>query len=200
MTDREMFKKAFEPLHASPEILAEVLEMEAERTKAMKRRTGFTRLAAAVAVLVLILGCSTAAYAMDIGGIQRMVQVWIHGEQTNAVMTFENGTYDLHIMNEDGTQEHRGGGGVAFNSDGTERPLTEEELMEHLDSPEVDYKEDGTRWVYYRDQKLEITDSFENGVCFVKVGSGKDTVYMTIKEDGSYAMSPHRYEQPDTFN
>ena len=199
MTDREKFQKAFAPLHASPEMIAEVLEMEAD-TKRKTRRPRISRLAAVAAVLVLIVGCTTAAYAMDIGGIQRVMQVWIHGEQTNAVMTFDNGTYNLHITKEDGTEEHRGGGGVAFNSDGTERPLTEEELMEHLDSPEVDYKEDGTRWVYYRDQKLEITDSFENGVFFVKVGSGKDTVYMTIKEDGSYAMSPHRYEQPDTFN
>ena len=38
----------------------------------------------------------------------------------------------------------RGGGGIAYEADGTERPLTEEEILEELNeslnAPEVEYK------------------------------------------------------------
>ena len=32
---------------------------------------------------------------MDVGGIQRIVQVWIHGDQTDAIFNVENGNYTL---------------------------------------------------------------------------------------------------------
>ena len=53
--------------------------------------------------------------------------------------------------------------GVAYEN-GTERPLTADELLDEINMPEVEYEEDGTVWVYYLNQKMEITDKFENGV------------------------------------
>lgn len=35
--------------------------------------------------------------------------------------------------------------------------------------PEVEYEADGRVWVFYRDQKIEITDLFEDGICHVKL-------------------------------
>ena len=35
----------------------------------------------------------------------------------------------------------------------------------------VDYKEDGSIWVYYYDQKIDITDQFKDGVCYVQVSN-----------------------------
>ena len=53
------------------------------------------------------------------------------------------------IRDRDGTKHEMGGGGVAFEPDGTERALTEEEMLEHLNAPEVVYEDDGTVTVYY---------------------------------------------------
>ncbi|MEI3190773.1 MAG: hypothetical protein V8S36_00520 [Lachnospiraceae bacterium] len=78
-----------------------------------------------------------AAYAMNVGGIQRTIQIWIHGDQTDAQFVVEDGSYTLDYEDENGEAVHRGGGGVAIEDDGTERSLTEEELMEEINSPEV---------------------------------------------------------------
>ena len=48
------------------------------------------------------------------------------------------------------------GGGIAFEADGTQRSLTAEELMEEIDSPDVEYEEDGSVWVYYHNQSIDI--------------------------------------------
>ena len=97
---------------------------------------------AAAAMFVVVIGFGGSAYAMDIGGIQRTVQVWIYGDQIDATLVIENGSYSLEYEDEDGKLVHRGGG-VAINPDGTERPLTEEELWDEINAPEVEYEEDG---------------------------------------------------------
>ncbi|MGN0513801.1 MAG: hypothetical protein ACI4GD_05935 [Lachnospiraceae bacterium] len=124
----------------------------------------------------------------------------VHGDQTDATFIAENGTYTLSYTDDDGKEINRSGGGVALNPDGTERPLTEEELLDHINSPEVTYEEDGTVWVYYLNQKLEITDKFEDGICYVKLSGSGDTIYMTVKYQNGYAMSPNCYIQPWEFN
>ena len=42
-----------------------------------------------------VLALSGAAYAADFGGIQRTVQIWFHGEQTDAVMTIHPDEYTV---------------------------------------------------------------------------------------------------------
>ena len=64
----------------------------------------------------------------------------------------------------------------------------------------VDYKEDGSIWVYYYDQKIDITDQFKDGVCYVQVSNGEKTLYMTILYEGGWCTSPHKYESPDSFS
>ena len=80
------------------------------------------RVFAAAAMFAVVIRLGGSAYAMDIGGIQRIVQVWIHGDQTDAMLVIENGSCSLEYEDEDGKLVHRGGGGVAINPDGTERP------------------------------------------------------------------------------
>lgn len=67
---------------------------------------------------------------------------------------------------------------------------------EHIQSQvDVEYREDGTVWVYYRDQALEITNLFdENGVCFVKLEDGSNTLYLTVRYGNGYSYSSSRYE------
>ena len=178
MIDKQQYQRTFGVLHASGDFLKEELPM-----KAPKKHVPMRKAVLVCAVLALIFSLGTACYAADVGGIRRTVQVWIHGEQTDAVMDIQNGQYTLQIKDADGTVHEQGGGGVAFNPDGSERPLTEEELMEQLDSPNVEENDDGTVWVYY----LELKD-------------GEDILYLTVKKGNGYAFSPSGYVQPYEFN
>ena len=200
MKEQDIFKRTFDKLHASPDVLQEVLDMAAnEKVIPMKKRRLATRAAAVIAVLILVIGSGSVAYAMDIGGIQRMVQVWIHGDQTDAAFIVENGSYTLNYKDEDGNDVQRGGGGIAYEN-GEERPLTADELLEQMMMPEVEYKEDGTVWVYYMDQKMEITDKFEDEICYVKLEADGQTQYITVMYQDGYATSPHGYIQADELN
>ena len=185
MTDREKFQKTFSKLHASPDLLTEVVEMAEEKQVITKKRR---------------YHIPTAAYAMNVGGIQRTIQIWIHGDQTDAQFVVEDGSYTLDYEDENGEAVHRGGGGVAIEDDGIERPATEEELMEVINMPEVEYEEDGSVWVYYRNQKMDITDKFEDGVCYVELKDGDTIQYMTVKYQNGYALSQERYLTPGEFN
>ncbi len=201
MTDKEKFQKTFDKLHASPDVLMEVLNMTTnEKVVPVRKRSYIPKVAAMVAALVLVVGSGSAAYAMDLGGIQRVVQVWIHGDQTDATLTVENGTYTLDYKDAEEKDVHQGGGGVAFNADGSERPLTEEELWNEINAPEVSYEDDGKVFLYYLDQKLDITDKFEDGICYIELQVDSKIQYMTIKYQNGYAMSPHGYVQPWEFN
>lgn len=196
MTNKEKYKQAFSAIHASNDFSLEVEKME--RTNKWRK---FKTMIASVAACVLIVGGATAAYAADVGGIQRTVQLWIHGDQTEATIQFDGkGSYSMNYTDGEGNVEYRGGGGVAFAPDGTEIPASEEDLMAELTAPEVEYKADGTVWIYWFDQKLDITDKFENGVCYVKLESDKETLYLTVKYQNGYVIDPHKYMSPSLFN
>lgn len=196
MTNKEKYKQAFSVLQSSGEI-----SLEVERMAIMNKRARMRTAAAAVAACVALAGGGGIVYAADIGGIQRTVQLWIDGDQTTVTFEYDgDGSFIMSYPTEDGEVEEIGGGGVAVEADGTERPLTEEELLDSLNDPEVEYKDDGTVWVYYYDQKIEITDQFQDGVCYVKLSHGDETLYMTVKYQDGYSTSPHKYADPDSFN
>ena len=196
MTNRDKYKKAFSVLQTSQSSL-----MEVEKMARLQKRT---KIKTAVAVIAgcIILGGTGTAYAANVGGIQRTIQLWIHGDQTTA--TFEvsdDGTYTMEYYDENGNLSQSGGGGIAYNADGTERPLTEEELMAEIDSPDVEYKEDGSVWVYYHSQSIDITNKFnENGICFVKINDGNETLYLTVKYQNGFSYSSDKYVEPEMFN
>ena len=194
MTDRERYKRAFSVLHAPEQLDLEVTEMK----KTTKRH--ISKAAAVIAAILAIFVGSAVAYAADIGGIQRQVQIWLYGDQTDAVLVIEQSDhteYSLTYEDENGETHERHGGGVAYDMFGNEIPLTEEDIMEHLAEPEVIQNDDGTVFVYCRDQKIDITDKFdENGVCHVQV-TGDRTYYMTVtaEENGySCSISTDKYE------
>ena len=88
----------------------------------------------------------------------------------------------------------RQGGGYALEDDGQERPLTAEELMEGLDSPELEYKEDGSIWIYYQDQKIDITNQFDaNGICHISISSQNGQTLDITVEGTSMQIS---YSEP----
>ena len=130
------------------------------------------------------------------------MQLWIYGEKTDETVDFTgDGSYNYTYIDQDDNEQTGSGGGIAIEKDGTERPLTDEELMEEmqLESPEVVYEEDGSAWIYYKDQKVDITDKFKDGFCYTKIEGDDGTLYMTIKYKDGYSVSPHKYDAPSSF-
>lgn len=192
MMNKEKYKQAFSVLQTSGDFSMEVEKM-AMRQKHHKVKT----IAAAVAACIVLVGGAGTAYAANLGGIQRTIQLWINGDQTNATLEINNdgnsSTYTIKIPDENGNSTEITGGGVAMDGDGVERPLTEDEIMEQINQPDVEYEDDGSVWLYYKDRKLDITDRFEDGICYVKLTDGKDVKYLTIKYNDGYAMSDSKY-------
>ncbi len=168
--------------------------------KPANRRRHIPRAAAILATLGIVLGSGGVAYAMDLGGIQEIVHVWIHGEETDATFNYENGEYNIEVEKEDGTTEVvQSGGGVAYEN-GKERPLTADELLEEINSPEVIYNDDGSVWLYYMDQEIDLTDKFEDDVCYMELEMEGETKYVTIKYQNGFAISPDGYIPAEDFN
>lgn len=194
MTNKEKYKQAFSALHVSDDF-----SWEAETMKGKTKHRSI-RAAVIAAACVVVVGSATAVYAADVGGIQRTVQLWFHGDQTSATIQFDgSGNYTMEYTDSQGEVHEGGGGGVAYEN-GTERPLTDEELISEMNSPEVEYKDDGSVWVYWFDQKLDITDKFEDGFCYVKLENGDETLYLTVKYQDGYAASSDKYEDPSEFD
>lgn len=175
MTNKEKYKQAFSGLHPLEPISLEVTQMVK-----MQKKHKF-QVAAAILTAFILVGGTGTVYAANVGGIQRTIQLWIHGDQTDSTLDIkEDGSYSLNYSDENGNTVEQGGGGVAFDADGTERPLTEDEIMEQINMPEVEYEEDGSVWVYYENQKIEITDKFDNDkICYVKIKGKEKTLYLT---------------------
>ena len=69
--------------------------------------------------------------------------------------------------------------------------------MEEINSPDVEYKDDGNVGVYFHNQSIDITDKFDdNNVCFVKVTDRKETFYLTVKYKNGYTFSKDKYIEP----
>jgi len=193
MTDKEKYQRTFAVLHAS--------EFDLEEN-AMNKRKGIRiskKVITVCAAAAIAAAMSVGAYAADIGNIQRKVQVWLHGDQTDAVLDIqqqENSThYTLKYTDDNGEEREIYGGGVAMDGFGGERPLTEEEIAYHIfNTIDVDFRDDGTVWAYYKGCKMEITDKFdENGYCYVQLKDGDDVKYLTVEPDGGYRVSDDKF-------
>lgn len=197
MTNKEKYKQAFSVLHTSDEFSLEVQKMAIE-----KRNKKKGMIAAAIAACVLLAGGTGTVYAANVGGIQRTIQLWINGDQTDATLEINpDSSYNLSYKDADGNVVERSGGGIAIEEDGSEHPLTEDEIMEELYAPEVSYEEDGSVWLYYYDQKMDITDKFDaDNICYIQLINGDETLYLTIKYQNGYASSPNKYINPSEFN
>lgn len=191
MTNRERYKQAFSTLQSSSQHTWEVEEMALIQKKHRKN----IAVAAAVACAVVI-GAGGTAYAADLGGIQEKISMWLYGTQreVNVTENGENGYggYTFTYM-QDGETKSIGGGGVSIDADGNETWLSADEVAAEMsNSADIAVDEDGRVWVYYYDQKIDITDSFdENGICNLTLTHEDKTVYLEITkdEDGGYSLT-----------
>lgn len=201
MSNREQYKKAFSVLQASGDFTLGDEKMAVLKKKAMLR----TFAAAACACLVIV-GSSRIAYAANVGGIQRTIQLWMYGDQTDVTIDFDgSGNYSMEYTDADGNTRELGGGGFDVDADGTKRALTEDELIWLLfEEVDVSYNDDGRIMLYFQGQVADITDKFENDICYIFLNgtdlNGTDvSLYVTVlkAEDGGFpiASSPDRYLQ-----
>lgn len=196
MTNKERYKQAFSALQFSRQLYLEVEEM----TRIQKKHKKNMAIAAAVACAVVIGGSGTV-YAADVGGIQQKLTMWLYGRQTEVEVT-ENGSggYQFTYDRGDGEEEIMGYGGVSIDDDGSMTWISADELAEHINaSVSVDEDEDGRVWVFYHDQKMDITDLFdENGVYGFDLEMGERTVYVEVTKnaDGTYSFTQTDDESP----
>lgn len=191
MTNRERYKQAFSALHSSGQFSLEVEDMEQIQKRHRKNMA-----AAAVIACAVVIGTGGTAYAADIGGIQQKISMWLHGEPTQVDVT-ENtpngsGGYTF-TYTRDGETNSFGGGGVSIDANGNETWLSADEVAEGMNrSADIGVDEDGKVWIYYYDQKVEITDSFdEKGICSLTLTHGDEAIHLEITkdEDGGYSFT-----------
>ena len=167
--------------------------------KLNKKHNIIKGIAAACAAVTVVGGFTTTAYAANLGGIQRQIQIWVHGDQTTATMEVDEnaGTYSISYTDEAGEERNIQGGGITVDQFGNERPVSEEEMLEHIDMPEVVYLDDGNIKVYYHSQEIDITDKFDkNDVCYTYITEGDKEFYMTITKNGGYYIDTTKYQKP----
>ncbi len=195
MTEQERYKRAVSALHPDPAF--RVVLQKQGKTPARVRAS--LRFHAGLAAILWILALSLAGagvYAADIGGIQRKIQILQHGELTDAVLSVSDtdGTYQVTTPS---GKVLESGGGVSIGADGTERPLSREELLSDLADQVTNEVENGHYYLCWRSQLLDLTGAFdESGVCYVTVTDGTDTLYVTALISGALATSPYRYLIP----
>ena len=176
---------------------------------AVKKQHKMKTVAATAAVCIILAGGAGTAYAADVGGVQRTIQLWIDGDKMNATMELKTDGdvtaynddgkstyYNIKLDDKDGNTTEINGAGIV-EEDGKKRSLTQDEIVDQANQPEVDYKDDGSVWLYYKDQKRDITDRFKDGICYVKLKDGKNSLYVTIKYKDGYAMSDSKYLSPE---
>ncbi len=190
MTNRERYKQAFSALQTSGKISLEVEDMVKMQKKHRKNIA-----VAAAAICAALIGVSGTAYAADIGGIQEKVSIWINGKEEEVVITGKgDGSYTLHFESGDDNQVI---GGVAIgkdeNGDTTEHMLSPNDIVVTINqSADIVEDANGHVWIYYYDQKADITDLFdEEGACKVQLTHEGQTVYLEIErdKDGAFAHS-----------
>lgn len=168
----------------------------------VQKKHRLKRIAAAVAACLIVTIGTGTAYAADVGQIQRKVQLWIRGDQTDVTLEIDSdGSYTGKYTDKDGKEKEFSGGGVAFDWNGKERTLTEEEIMKQINEPDVEYEADGSVILYYKNQSIDITHKFDkDGVCYVRLEDGEESLYVTVKYDNGWATSPNKYVMPYEFN
>lgn len=187
MTNKERYKQAFSTLHPSGRLSLEVEEMAYIHKK---HKTNMA-IAAAIACAVIIGGSGTV-YAADIGGIQEKLSLWLYGEKTQVNVTESCDDGYTFTYERDGETETIGGGGIIIGEDGTETRMTAGEVAESMNQhASVDADEEGRVWVYYYNQKSDITELFHEDRCLISLSHNGEPVYLEItrEKDGLYSYS-----------
>ena len=178
MSNKEKYKQAFSQIKIDKEILLE------EKNISTKNKLNFKKIVASILGCFLIGLVAQSAYAANIGGIKNILNQYRHGQQFEMdIEIYDNGSYEIKYIDENGQVKEEGGAKVVFDFWGNARPATKEEILESIKDRQLEilYDEDGKMMIYYYDQKIDITDKFENNVCYIKLSNEDEDLYVTIK-------------------
>ena len=117
MTNRENYKRAFSSLHTSERFSCRL----EETMKVKSSLIGWHRALAAAGILLAVMVGGSTAYAANVGGIQRAIQIWLHGDQTEAVLTVDETAGTYTITDKNGTMIEGGGGVHRISQTGSPR-------------------------------------------------------------------------------
>lgn len=191
MTEKELYRKTFDEVAASGMRKLEVCDiMNNVRVHKIPKKTSAV-LVAAVLFVVGVVG----AYAADIGGFRHTVQLWLYGEQVEITVSGVDGSYQIEDSDGEVIQS---GGGIAIEPNGSERPLTEDEIMEELGhaQPMINVV-DGKMTLYFEDQIIDISEKFEDGICRIELPDRNGmTLYVTVRDDGALSASNDGFVDP----
>ena len=195
MTNRDEYKRAFSTLHASDDISLEERPMN-------KKTMRFTMPPAIAACLcaVLLAGGVTTAYALDLGGIQQTVRIWLDGEPVDATLSVQEGddvtTYE--IVDADGNVIGSGGG-VAIGDDGKETSIPADEMTASIAEDYVSYLEedvDGTIRLCHYGQVHDITSLWTSGTHKLVVEHEGVPTYFDLEDNGEGSFQYSRSSEP----
>ena len=66
--------------------------------------------------------------------------------------------------------------------------LHKKKLWKRLNAPDIEYEEDGSVILYYKNQSIDITHKFsKDKICYVKLVDGDDSLYVTVKYNNGFA-------------
>lgn len=134
----------------------------------------------AIAGAAAILMTATCVYAADVGGIRTTVAGWFKGEKVTfeAVPNGDNG-YDFYKEGSDVPEF--GGGGIIYERDGSETPMSAQELLENSTGEDLRLEEDGTVMLYLKDRSYDITKwcEYDKPAYFIATVDG-NIRYMTV--------------------
>lgn len=185
MTNKERYLQAFSALYASADF-----SMEVETMQQTAKQHRIRKAAALMSLCLILFGSATAAYAADVGGIQRSVQVFFCGDQTDATIHCDHTaavSYDVHHYG------HHTSGSTGPAAEVTDADLVPETAVPDVTYADVTYESDGSVWVCWNGQRTNITDKFDDGLCYITLLDGAETAYMTIEYGGCHTISTHRY-------
>lgn len=191
MTERDKYKRAFSSIHLPDDFAIDLHKNHKEKKIRLQRA-----ITAACVAAALFVG-TTAAYAANLNGIQRTIQIWLHGDQTSAVIKLDNDDGITHytVRDKEGNEIH--GGGVTIENDGSEKSSSEAEILEHLNEPDMEIIK-GRTYIFYKNQTIDITDLFnKDGVCYVILKNGKTKLYVTAVKGQGFSSDTKRFIQKD---
>lgn len=195
MTNRDEYKRAFSTLHASDDISLEERSMN-------KKTMRFTMPPAIAACLcaVLLAGGVTTACALDLGGFQQTVRVWLGADPVDATLSVQEGddmtTYE--ITDADGNVIG-GGGGVAIGDDGKEAGIPAGETAASVIEDYASYleeDEDGTIRLCHYGQVYDITSLWTSGKHKLVVEHEGTPTYFDLEDNGEGSFQYSRSDEP----
>lgn len=221
MTNKQWFQRTFSVLHASESSLVEIM------TAKCTRRLRVSRLAVICAAVLLLIGLASIACATGLGVIHHTIKgVSVfngseNGYETDMALEIREDICTMTYRDQDGMlHEIEGVAKVAVDADGSMRLLTDPRTLSPPGSPTVQYRDDGSVWVYYQMpyshgiaidnddndasiyyasdcEAIEITDRFNaDGVCYIQLETKNGTRYLTIKYQGDFVSSRDGYVPP----